>query len=85
MTTAWITGRTGTLDLQATLSSVSAGGDQVDAVLPHHPITCYGGLRFEADGTLACEHTETPLGDLRTMHCVNHSLAVLLMELAHEL
>ena len=85
MTTAWIIGRTGTLDLQATLSSVTAGGDQIDMVHPHHPITCCGRLRYETDGTLACEHTAAPLDDLRTMHCLNHSVAMLLMELAQQL
>jgi hypothetical protein len=81
-----ILGPANTLNLQATLSSATApGGPQVPTVHPHHPITCVSELRLEADGTFACEHTSAPSGDPRTQGCLNHSLALLLIELAQHL
>lgn len=79
-------GRAREINLQATLSQSSApGNDDVAVVRPHHPITCPSTLRLESDGSLACEHAEAPGDDQRTLVCVNHSLALLLMELALEL
>jgi len=37
------------------------------------------------DGSLVCDHEVTPANDERTRFCVNHSLALLLLELAYEL
>jgi hypothetical protein len=72
--------------LQATLSSASAGSNEGPAVVsPHHPINCSTQLRLEPDGTFSCDHASVPGGDDRTRFCVNHSLALLLIELAHEL
>lgn len=79
-----IHGPAGTVNLQATLSSSSAGTPEVDIVRPHHPITCVTELRLESDGTFACEHAEAPSGDIRTQSCINHSVAMLLIELAQE-
>ena len=79
-----IFGRKQELNLQATLSSSSVT-DAEPTVRPHHPITCATDLRLETDGSLACEHAEAPSDDPRTRFCLNHSLALLLMELALEL
>ena len=79
-----IFGRKQELNLQATLSSSSVT-DAEPVVRPHHPITCASDLRLEDDGSLACEHAEAPGDDARTRFCVNHSLALLLMELAMDL
>jgi hypothetical protein len=75
----------GTANLQATLSSCSAGTPADEVVSPHHPITCTTELRLEDDGTFACRHAAAPSGDLRTRSCINHSVALLLIELAQEL
>jgi hypothetical protein len=69
----------GTVNLQATLSASSAmAGD----VMPHHPITCTSTLWFHEDGTLQCEHARTEPGDERTKYCIDHSIALLLIEVA---
>jgi hypothetical protein len=69
------------ISLQATLSSASAMTTK--AVRPHHPITCAGGeLFYDEDNTFRCEHVSVPADDERTQHCVNHSIALLLVELA---
>jgi hypothetical protein len=73
----------GGLKLQATLSSSSSGTG--GSVSPHHPISCNGGLRLEHDGTLCCDHTAAPPGDIRTQFCIDHSISLLLMELSSEL
>jgi hypothetical protein len=73
------------MNLQATLSSSSATGDEAATVRPHHPITCTSDLRLEPDGSLVCDHAEAPADDQRTRSCLNHSLALLLMELALDL
>jgi len=73
----------GGLKLQATLSSSSSGTG--DSISPHHPITCNGHLRLEDDGTLCCDHTEVPPGDVRTQFCIDHSISLLLMELSANL
>jgi hypothetical protein len=70
----------GGLKLQATLSSSSSGTG--DALSPHHPITCNGELRLEGDGSLCCDHSAAPPGDLRTQFCIDHSISLLLMELS---
>jgi hypothetical protein len=75
----------GTANLQATLSSSSAGAPPDEIVQPHHPITCPTELRLEDDGAFACQHASAPSGDLRTRSCINHSVALLLIELALEL
>jgi hypothetical protein len=73
----------GGLKLQATLSSSSSGTGEV--LTPHHPITCNGDLRFEVDGSLACNHSAAPPDDIRTQFCIDHSISLLLMELSAEL
>ena len=70
-----------TINLQATLSASSTGTLGSAAVLPHHPITCDSCLRLEEDGRLACDHTAAPPGDHRTQQCIDHSVALLLIEL----
>jgi hypothetical protein len=73
----------GGLKLQATLSSSSSGTG--DSVSPHHPITCNGSLRLERDGSLRCDHSAAPPGDIRTQFCIDHSISLLLMELSAQL
>jgi hypothetical protein len=73
----------GGLKLQATLSSSTSGTGE--ALMPHHPIVCDGDLWLEEDGRLRCNHCETPPGDLRTQFCIDHSVALLLMELSTSL
>lgn len=70
----------GGLNLQATLSASSTGTDE--AVAPHHPITCTGSLRLEDDNRLCCDHSSAPPDDLRTQYCIDHSVALLLIELS---
>jgi hypothetical protein len=74
---------TGASTLQSTLSSASAGSNE--GPMPHHPINCSTELRLQPDGTFSCDHASVPGGDARTRFCVNHSLALLLIELAQEL
>jgi hypothetical protein len=76
----------GTINLQATLAGASAmnplpGGTPI----LHHPISCQTELRLEEDGTFACEHAIAPPGDMRTQFCIDHSVALLLIELARAL
>jgi hypothetical protein len=85
MTTNVLFGRTQQMNLQATLSSCSATADESAVIRPHHPITCASDLRLEPDGSLVCDHAEAPADDQRTRSCLNHSLALLLLELAYEL
>jgi hypothetical protein len=74
------------MNLQATLSASSAtAGPEISRVDPHHPITCASELRLEPDGIFACDHSSVPSGDVRTQFCINHSLALLLIELAQTL
>jgi hypothetical protein len=75
----------GDLNLQATLSLSSATGPNEASVRPHHPITCSSPLRLEEDGTFACSHASVPPGDVRTQSCLDHSVALLLLELVQEL
>ncbi|MGH8994143.1 MAG: hypothetical protein ACRDZ7_21750 [Acidimicrobiia bacterium] len=75
----------GSLNLQATLSASSATGPWDTFVAPHHPITCAGELRYDADGCFRCEHAFAPPGDVRTQFCLDHSVALLLIELSADL
>lgn len=72
----------GSFNLQATLATSSAVSDP--PVAPHHPVTCSTVLSFTEDGTFACEHAQVPAGDHRTQHCIDHSIALLLIELLRE-
>lgn len=71
----------GKINLQATLS-VSSAGAPAEPVVPHHPITCTSTLELHEDGRLACEHAEVPADDQRTRHCLQHSVAILIIECA---
>lgn len=82
MTFVIVTPPGSTINLQATLSASSAMPPPEGYPIPHHPITCGGELRYAEDGTFGCEHAEVPPGDLRTRQCIDHSLALLLIELA---
>jgi hypothetical protein len=76
----------GDLNLQATLSlSSTTSGPDEPVIKPHHPITCASSLRYEEDGTFACGHASVPPGDYRTQSCLDHTVALLLMELVANL
>jgi hypothetical protein len=75
----------GDLNLQATLSLSSATGVEEAIVKPHHPITCSSSLRYEEDGTFACGHASVPPGDNRTQSCLDHTIALLILELCQNL
>jgi hypothetical protein len=78
-------GRDGAVNLQATLAASSATGTRDPFVLPHHPITCAGRLAYGDDGSFCCEHSAAPPGDVRTQYCIDHSIALLLIELSRHL
>lgn len=80
-----ITHGDGTVNLQATLSASSAATPLEDHPIPHHPIACSSELRYLEDGSFACAHVTVPPGDLRTRFCIDHSIALLLIELSVEL
>jgi len=71
----------GTLNLQATLAASSAGPTITGG---HHPICCSSRLWLHEDGRFECEHGDVPGGDERTRHCIDHSVALLLIECAME-
>ena len=75
----------GEINLQATLSASSAVPPEAGLAVPHHPITCTSSLRFGEDGAFACEHAIVPPGDVRTQFCIDHSIALLLIELSRSL
>lgn len=72
------------VNLQATLSAASASVNQVPP-FPHHPVTCSGELRFNEDNSFECDHARAEPGNERTQHCITHSIALLLINLAREL
>jgi hypothetical protein len=69
----------GDVNLQATLSSSSAVCSD-SPPMPHHPITCQSQLYLHEDGRLECEHASVAADDARTHHCLDHSIAILLIE-----
>lgn len=75
----------GTINLQATLSASSAMSPPEGVSIPHHPITCTSDLRYDDDGSFACDHATVPPGDMRTQFCIDHSIALLLIELCRKL
>ena len=75
----------GSINLQATLSASSAMSPPEGLSIPHHPIPCTSDLRYDDDGSFACEHATVPPGDVRTQLCVDHSIALLLIELCRQL
>lgn len=73
------------INLQATLSASSAMPPPEGYPIPHHPICCGDDLRYEEDESFSCPHSTVPPGDPRTKACVNHSLALLIIELGRNL
>jgi hypothetical protein len=73
----------GYLNLQSTLSASSAS-NAFGHPPPHHPITCQSQIALHEDNSLECDHTRTEPKDLRTQTCIDHSIALLLIELATE-
>lgn len=71
-----------TIKLQSTLSA-STAGSSLPIISPHHPICCTNGtLYFHEDNRFACDHAEVGEDDERTTHCIQASIAMLLLELA---
>lgn len=66
--------------LQAVLATSSSG--VTTPPWPHHPITCLETLTYDAAGIFACPHAKAEPNDRRTRECLNHSVAILLLELA---
>lgn len=75
-------GNPGGITLQAVLSQSSCYSN-LESVKPHHPITCSSGLRYSDH--LECDHVAVAVDDRRTKFCIDHSIAVLLIELASKL
>jgi hypothetical protein len=73
-----------TINLQATLSA-SNPPTELPPNAAHHPISCRDELLWlDEDGTLGCEHAQVPASDRRTQFCIDHSIAILILELAVE-
>lgn len=81
---SFIMGANASINLQATISSATATNDG-EVVAPHHPITCPAGLYFDEEGELYCDHAKAPSGNSRTQASLNHSMAILILELAAKL
>jgi hypothetical protein len=73
--------------LQSILSTSSALADTdgQGGLRPHHPVTCSGALRYDEEGTLACDHASASAEDRRTQFCLTYSVSLLLIELVNEL
>lgn len=82
---SFIMGGNALVNLQATISAATAGNSEQEMVLPHHPITCTQGLYYDEEGELSCDHAKSPKGNKRTQASLNHSMAILLVELASKL
>lgn len=79
-------GTNATVNLQATLSATTAGtGEGQVLILPHHPLVCGAGIYFDEEGDFSCDHAKAPHKDRRTQAALNHSLAILIVELASKL
>jgi hypothetical protein len=78
-----VTTSSGSLNLQSTLSASSACAN-FETPVPHHPITCSTSLAFYEDGRFGCDHTIVPPDDPRLQHCLDHTIAILLIELVPE-
>lgn len=75
---------TSSVNLQATIASATSGSslEGEPACLPHHPISCAsGGLYFDEEGDLSCDHAKASHGDRRTQAALTHSIAILIVEL----
>jgi len=75
----YLVSQSGTVSLQATLSASSAGLSD----MLHHPITCQSKLWLHENGSLECEHHKAEPDDPRTRACIDHTIALLLLEEAH--
>lgn len=82
---SFIVGGNALVNLQATISAATAGQQEYEPVLPHHPITCTAGIFFDEEGELYCDHAKAGKGNKRTQASLNHSMAILLLELASQL
>jgi hypothetical protein len=50
-------------------------------ITPHHPLACGGPLQYHEDGTMQCEHAVTWPQDRRARTAINHSIALLILEM----
>jgi hypothetical protein len=72
-----------TFNLQSTLGSASPPTEPPPE--PHHPIMCTSDhLWYDEAGRLGCQHTQVDADDRRTQSCLDHSIAILLMEMMAE-
>ena len=71
----------GKVNLQATLAATAPS---CDSPLAHHPLICTGRLSYYSDGRFQCDHALAPADDERSKHAVQTSIALLLMEIAHQ-
>ena len=70
---------------QAMLNATAISQHEELPILPHHPLSCVGArLALHEDGTLACDHAITWPHDARTKRAVDHSIAILIIELARD-
>lgn len=69
--------------LQSTISAATSTNEP--SINPHHPITCTGNIYYDEDGTFRCDHASAPPDNPRNHQCVNHSVALLLIELAFQM
>lgn len=73
------------VQLQSTCSAATAGCSTNPENMVHHPITCTGNLAYDEDGSLSCDHQKMEPDDPRTQAVLNHSMALLIIELAMSL
>lgn len=66
--------------LQSTISAATSGIGKLPEGVVHHPITCTDKLYYEEDGSFSCEHYSVPPNDDRTQACLNHTMALLVIE-----
>lgn len=81
----YVHNQNGVVNLQATLSAASASLGGAPNYQPHHPICCQTTLRLEEDNSFSCEHLTVPPDDPRTRSVIDHTIAMLLIELASKL
>ena len=67
------------VNLQTTLAAAAPPTDQHPG---HHPIQCKTLIVLEEDGRMGCEHLYVEASDPRTQNAIDHSVAILIIELA---
>lgn len=76
-------GMSGVMDLQGVLAASNPPGE-ISA--QHHPISCRSDTLWLAeDGSMGCEHGSVSPESRRTRGCIDHSIAILIIEEASKL